>query len=92
MHQIRNTIGLSVITQNGISCLRFSGIPKLSGHKGTLRFPRDPSVTLFVQIEDIMTVNGMCHNVTQVEKYGERDGCHMFTVTYNRPQTKTTKK
>ncbi len=87
----RNTISVSINTSGNCHSLHFYGVPKLSGHKGTLNFPFDNSKPLFGQIEDIMIINNMCHNVTRVEPLNGAEDKEMFTVVYNLPLSKNKK-
>lgn len=84
MVEARNCIAVSVFSKNGVKVLHFSGIPKLSGHKGTLNFPFDKNSSLFAQVEKIMLANGMCHNVTHVEPLRHSETESVYSVTYNR--------
>ena len=84
MVEARNCVAVSVFSKDGIKTLHFSGIPKLSGHKGTLNFPFDENASLFVQVEKIMLANGMCHNVTRVEPLRHNETESVYSVTYNR--------
>lgn len=83
MIEARNSVAVSVFSKNGVKALHFSGIPKLSGHKGTLNFPFDENVSLFAQVEKIMLANGMCHNVTRVEPLRHNETESVYSVTYN---------
>ena len=89
MVEARNSVAVSVFSKNGVKALHFSGIPKLSGHKGTLNFPYDESESLFVQVEKIMLANGMCHNVTRVDPLRHNETESVYSVTYNRRQLKS---
>ncbi|EJO8074875.1 hypothetical protein Q3R63_004672 [Salmonella enterica] len=84
MVEARNSVAVSVFSKNGIKALHFSGIPKLSGHKGTLNFPFDENASLFAQVEKIMLANNMCHNVTRVEPLRHNEAESVYSVTYNR--------
>jgi len=87
----RNTIFVSINTINNRDFLHFCGIKKLSGHQDTLNFPFDSSKAIFVQVEDIMAINNMCHNVTSVEPVESEDNKQLFKVVYNRPVRKAKK-
>ncbi|HGG5280747.1 TPA: hypothetical protein ACJGX5_004867 [Salmonella enterica subsp. enterica serovar Senftenberg] len=89
MVETRNYVAVSVFSKNGVKALHFSGIPKLSGHKGTLNFPFDENASLFAQVEKIMLANGMCHNVTRVEPLRHNETESVYSVTYNRRQLKS---
>ncbi|AYN25526.1 hypothetical protein D8682_00755 (plasmid) [Buttiauxella sp. 3AFRM03] len=89
MIEARNSVAVSVFSKNGVKALYFSGIPKLSGHKGTLNFPYDETASLFVQVEKIMQANNMCHNVTRVEPMRQNETESVYSVTYNRPLLKS---
>lgn len=91
MSEVRNTVKISIFVKDGIQCLHFFGIPKLSGHKGTLNFPRNLNTSLFQQVEEIMVTNGMAHNVTSVVPFVTLECLDMYSVTYNRRQLKHTK-
>lgn len=84
MVEARNSVAVSVFSKHGVRVLHFSGIPKLSGHKGTLNFPYDENASLFAQVEKIMLSNGMCHNVTRVEPLRQNETESIYSVTYNR--------
>lgn len=84
MIEARNCIAVSVLLKNGVKAIHFSGIPKLSGHKGTLNFPFDENASLFAQVEKIMLVNGMCHNVTRVVPLRHNEAESVYSVTFNR--------
>lgn len=84
MVEARNCISVSVFSKNGIKALHFYGIPKLSGHRGTLNFPFDENASLFAQVEKIMLANNMCHNVTRVESLRHNETESVYSVTYNR--------
>ncbi|WP_239663874.1 hypothetical protein, partial [Citrobacter freundii] len=84
MVEARNCVAVSVFSRNGVKALHFSGIPKLSGHKGTLNFPFDENASLFAQVEKIMLANNMCHNVTRVEPLRHNETESVYSVTYNR--------
>ncbi|EJL7720717.1 hypothetical protein ACNJ8R_004171 [Cronobacter sakazakii] len=90
MIEARNSVAVSVFTKHGIKALHFSGIPKLSGHKGTLNFPFDENASLFSQVEKIMLANNMCHNVTRVEPLRHNETESVYSVTYNRRLLKKT--
>ncbi|ECS1245326.1 hypothetical protein KX831_004262 [Salmonella enterica] len=89
MVETRNCVAVSVFSKNGVKALHFSGIPKLSGHKGTLNFPFDENASLFAQVEKIMLANGMCHNVTRIEPLRHNETESVYSVTYNRRQLKS---
>lgn len=82
---------VEVFTHNGIKQLHFSHINKISGQRGTLNFPFQTDKSLFDQVEAIMLVNNICHNVTSVEKWKEYDGVEVFEVKFNRPLRKSAK-
>ncbi|ENU4835433.1 hypothetical protein ACFH4J_003417 [Escherichia coli] len=87
----RNTIFVSINNDNNREFLHFSGIKKLSGHQGTLNFPFDSSKPIFGQVEDVMVINKMCHNVTSVERVDNAGDKQLYKVVYNRPVRKTKK-
>ncbi len=87
----RNTIFVSINNDNNREFLHFSGIKKLSGHQDTLNFPFDSSKPIFEQVEDVMVINKMCHNVTSVERVDNAGYQQFYKVVYNRPVRKTKK-
>ncbi|WP_233404106.1 hypothetical protein, partial [Escherichia coli] len=84
MIESRHSVAVTICRKNDIKSIHFSGIPKLSGHKGTLNFPYNENTSLFVQIENIMLVNGMCNNVTHVERLRHSQKEEIYSVIYNR--------
>ncbi|CSY12830.1 hypothetical protein FP371_24625 [Citrobacter freundii] len=88
MTEQRNTISVVVKPFFGAKMIHFEGVKKLSGHQGTLNFPFIEDEPIFTQVERIMVINNMCHNVTSVTETSNEAGSHSYQVVYNRPQRK----
>ncbi|MEL6008587.1 hypothetical protein J4Z08_22950 [Citrobacter portucalensis] len=88
MLEQRNTISIVVKPHVGANMIHFDGVKKLSGHQGTLNFPFVEGESIFTQVERIMVINNMCHNVTSVTEISNDANGHSYQVVYNRPQRK----
>lgn len=77
----RVTVILSHV--QGKPCFHFCSIPLLQGENCDLQWPFDKSLSLFENIELVMTLNRVAHNVTRVDFLREQGQSSDYLVTYN---------
>lgn len=80
----RATVVILVCPINGRRSFHFCAIELLQGSNNDLWWPLADGADLFSAIEEVMTVNGIAHNVTDVTPIAVQGKCTDYRVTFNK--------
>jgi len=79
----RESVTVIVSQVQGNPCFHFCRIPLLQGENCDLQWPFNMTLSLFENIEAVMTLNRVAHNVTRVEFLREQGQSRDYLITYN---------
>lgn len=85
-NQHRETVMIMVCPINGRMSFHFCAIELLQGINNDLWWPLPDGADLFSTVEQVMTVNGIAHNVTEIAAVRMQDKCTDYRVTFNRKE------
>lgn len=80
----RETVIILVCPINGRMSFHFCAIKLLQGRNSDLWWPLPDGADLFSTVEQVMTVNGIAHNVTEITAVRVQGKCTDYRVTFNR--------
>jgi len=82
----RETVMILVCPINGRMSFHFCSIKLLQGINSDLWWPLPEKADLFSTVEQVMTVNGIAHNVTEIRAVSIQGKCTDYQVTFNRKE------
>lgn len=81
----RARVTVIVSQVQGMACFHFCSISLLQGENANLQWPLDPALSLFENIERIMCLNRVAHNVARVDFLRAQGQARDYEVIYNVP-------